>query len=530
MEKLFQQVREFYESLEPRRQKMLMGSVAASVLLVVVVGIWANGETWRPVVHGSVDEVSRGAAALASSGIGYRIDDNGTVLEVPEQQLGLAKLSVAASDVVPNYEQPVDVPAHLTPRQQQYFLQRMEETTLAHMIYQLDPVEVAWVNLNEGSELSYIGRDKEASASVMLRVRDGSRLTDRQVRSIVNLVAMAVDELDPGRVSVSDQQGNLLHTPDTDGVAGGGEALQQLQIQQQMNIVTNVTEALRPLLGGRNAVTVQAFVSLDHREEQRMDESINLDQAYASTEQIRDRLSTDGDARGAAGTASNGADSMVGSGEQSVTEETQSSIETTAPRSVAVVKVRPGDIERISVSVLVDERIADEIAAARAGAEADEVALAAARLLVEEQIATASAAAAGFDATRGDVVDVGFLPFKDLPVVGEAPPTIGTVTLPWLPYAVATLALVLTFAFVLRPLVKAIVKPPELAPGTVIGPNGEVLTVDDSEEEEEDDDLAARLRLLVENYESVDAADLNRLVDSESEAAAQVLRQWSAKA
>jgi flagellar biosynthesis/type III secretory pathway M-ring protein FliF/YscJ len=275
---------------------------------------------------------------------------------------------------------------------------------------------------------------------------------------------------------------------------------------------------------------VKAAVSLDYREEHRMDEAVNLDQAYAAKEQIRDRLSTDGDARGAAGTASNGADSMVGSGEQSVTEETQSSIETTAPRSVAVVKVRPGDIERISVTVLVDERVADEIALAQAGVDADEVALAKARLLVQESIGTASTAAAGFDATRGDVVEVVFLPFQELPVVAEAPPTIGTVTLPWLPYAVAALALVLTFAFVLRPLVKAVVKPPELAPGTVIGPNGEVLAADDSEEEEEDDDLAARLRLLVENYESVDADDLNRLVDSESEAAAQVLRQWSAKA
>ena len=44
---------------------------------------------------------------------------------------------------------------------------------------------------------------------------------------------------------------------------------------------------------------------------------------------------------------------------------------------------------------------------------------------------------------------------------------------------------------------------------------------------EEADGLADRLRTLVENYEAVDADDLNKLVESESEAAAQVIRIWS---
>jgi len=529
VETLIQQARDFYEGLEPKQQKMLIGSVVACFVMIVCVGLWANGESWREVVHGSPDEVSRGAAALSQDGIAHRISENGMVLSVPDHEMGRAHLAVANADVVPTFELGVDIPAHLTPRQQAYFLNKMEETTLAHMIYQLEPVEYAWVTINEGNELPYIGREKEASASVMLRVRDGSGLTDRQVRSIVNLVAMSVDELDPGRVSVADQDGNVLHSPDADGLAGDGDALHQLQVRQQKNIESNVSEALKPLLGGRNAVSVKAIVSLDHREEQRMDEAYDLDQAFARTEQISDRLSTEGEARGAAGTASNGADSMVGEDGGSVTEETRSSTETSAPKSVALVKVRPGDIERISVTVLVDERVISDIATARAGEEAEESALAEARAEVQSQIRTASTAAAGFDSARGDVVEVVFLPFQELPVTTEAPATIGVVSLPWLPYAVAALALILTFAFVVRPLIRAVTRPPELAPGTVIGPNGEVVTTPEAEEEDEDDDLAARLRLLVENYESVDADDLNRLVDREAEAAAQVLRTWSAK-
>lgn len=530
MEKLFQQIREFYEGLEPERQKMLLVAVVCSLAMVIAVGFWANAESWRPVVTGTNDEVSRGAAALARAGITSRVDGNGSELTVRDADMGQAQLAVAEANVVPNCELGIDVPAHLTPRQQEYFLLRMEETCLANMIAQFEAVEYSWVNLNPGDEVSYIGREKKASASIMLRVRPGVSLSERQVQAIVGLVAMSVDGLDPGRVSVSDQDGSVLKAPETEGFAGTGEALAQLQILQQTNIERSVTEALKPLLGALSAVSVKAVVSLDHREEQRMDESIDTDQAITTKEQTRDRLTTDGDARGAAGTASNGADSMVGDGQGSTTEESQSSTETRAPTSVTLIKVRPGDIERISVTVLVDERVIDSIAASRLGEDADEAAVAEARLRVQEQIRTASNAAAGYDTSRGDVVEVVFLPFQELPVIAEAPATVGMITLPWLPYAVAALGLLLGFWFVVRPLIKAVTVPPQMAPGTMIGPNGEVITAaTDEEEDEGEEDLAARLRLLVENYESVDAADLNRLVDREAEAAAQVLRQWSAK-
>ena len=42
-----------------------------------------------------------------------------------------------------------------------------------------------------------------------------------------------------------------------------------------------------------------------------------------------------------------------------------------------------------------------------------------------------------------------------------------------------------------------------------------------------DKNLADRLRLLVENFEPVEARDLNQLVNTQSDAAAQVLRQWA---
>jgi flagellar biosynthesis/type III secretory pathway M-ring protein FliF/YscJ len=95
---------------------------------------------------------------------------------------------------------------------------------------------------------------------------------------------------------------------------------------------------------------------------------------------------------------------------------------------------------------------------------------------------------------------------------------VGISALPYLPYAIAVLALCLVFGMVVRPIMKLVMVQPE---------------ADSNSEEAEDSkdegqgDLAGRLREMVDNYESVDRDDLNLLAQREAEASAQVIRLWS---
>jgi hypothetical protein len=62
------------------------------------------------------------------------------------------------------------------------------------------------------------------------------------------------------------------------------------------------------------------------------------------------------------------------------------------------------------------------------------------------------------------------------------------------------------------------------------GPSGMIdmdgLDNEDPAAREAGRNLTQRLRSMVDNFENVDAADLNRLVDLEREATAQVLHRW----
>ena len=88
------------------------------------------------------------------------------------------------------------------------------------------------------------------------------------------------------------------------------------------------------------------------------------------------------------------------------------------------------------------------------------------------------------------------------------------------------------FAFVIVPAMRAVTAASGAAgaaggPGDVIaraagrfGRGGEM------GESEEGINLAERLRMLVDNFEPVEAQDLNRLVELQMDASAQVLRRW----
>jgi hypothetical protein len=75
---------------------------------------------------------------------------------------------------------------------------------------------------------------------------------------------------------------------------------------------------------------------------------------------------------------------------------------------------------------------------------------------------------------------------------------------------------------IVRPLMAVITRTPS-AGDTMVNEKGETVLRND----ETAHDISSRLHHLVDNYEPVDATDLNRLVNKQTNVAAQVLRQWN---
>ena len=498
MERILDQLKTFYEGLETKRRRALWAALAGSLLIITGVGFWAGQGSWDDIViTGDVGDINVAAAAIESAGIPLKREGN--TLQVPSHQYGRATVAIASVGVV-EYEPP---PLGSSPQVLEAWQKLQLEQQIATSLSTMDEVDSAKVNLALGTRSNYIVSETvDASASVTLQLKPGVKLASSQVDVIANVVAGSVEGLSPAAITITDTRMRAYLTPED--TETNRVTAQLIEVEQLRNteLETSVRDALGKVLGEPD-FTVTVNVDLDHTV---MDtETVTYGEPVVRSEALREESIEKEGVGGAPGSPNNTPEGrqMVGGGAQS----SDKNIITTnfeLPSERTVVGKQPGDIEKLSVSVVVNE-------AAYEGEDMD------AWLATVEK---AVQGAVGFDETRGDVVTVSVLPFKPAPVLetsGFTGPG------PWgdlIGYAVAALGIILFFVMVVRPLMKSVLLP--------AGPKSSDKKSDGSPmAPEEADGLADRLRSLVENYEAVDADDLNKLVESESEAAAQVIRIWS---
>ena len=93
----------------------------------------------------------------------------------------------------------------------------------------------------------------EASASVIITMRDGELLTDQQATAIRHLLAHAVQGLQIGAVKISDTRGNMYSTDAGLESSSDSSALKLLLEEKYNNLIrSNVMLVLVPLFGEDN--------------------------------------------------------------------------------------------------------------------------------------------------------------------------------------------------------------------------------------------------------------------------------------
>lgn len=501
-----------------------MLAVLVAVVAAAGLSLWANTTAYTPVVSGRGYEAAlSAAAAVDAAGIPYKLSPPDS-LEVPVNQLGAARSAIAKETDLPGLGEVSQLQLGLTPQAQQWAFLRAAEGDLARMLNGIDGIVASQVHVVPHEESLYIGEQRPASAAVFVQLAPGMELTPGKVRAIVNLVANSIEGLEPERVSVADDRGNLLASgdggPGDGGALGTMSTLVDYRTSLENRIERQVSQALLPVLGYGGGFSVTATVDLDLTSRETTTRQVDAAKQAVVSEVNEETLTSAGTKQGGvpgvdANLPERGTPSAGASTESNRTANTVNY----AYPTVDEVATRPaGGVQRVSVAVQVDEKRLASLVEGSAGKIEPEA--------LKKQIDAAVQAAVGFQAARNDVVTVSYLPFAtpEWTVGTDAPMVPGTVVNDALPYAVAVLALALVFWFVVRPIVGAVVRPLEPEPAEVVAlVDGEVLT----EKQESDADIANRLKALVDNFQPVDQEELNRLVDREAETAADVLRKWA---
>jgi flagellar M-ring protein FliF len=383
-------------------------SLAAALLLAGLVGglFWYGlRPDWRTLYAGMDPEDARQAGqALAQAQIPFEPTADGAGILVPAEQLDKARLVTAAKGMKSGrlgfelFDKPNWVGSEFD---EQVNYQRALEGELEHTVGSLSDVASARVHLVMPHDSLFRDAERPAKASVVLKLRHGS-LADGEPEAIRNLVASAVDGLTPDRVVLVDADGRLPLGP---------KSAEAMQLSAEQALEEKLIATLEPVTGAGN---VRASVTLDYDPQATDETQETYDPEQTVTLSMQRTEQSSGPqpvAAGVPGVASNAPNSQALPvyPQQSSAPQTAKSESGTygASKTVRHVIENPGRVRRLTAAIVVNDRLVQPASRGKAAQWQP-------RSPEELRNLTALAeAAVGFEATRGDLLEVEDLAFEE---------------------------------------------------------------------------------------------------------------------
>jgi flagellar M-ring protein FliF len=422
----------------------------------------------------SVDDSASIIKDLERQAVPYQLKSDGTIIMVPKENVARLRMKLAESGLPKGGGIGYEIFDKTDALGATSFVQNINhlralEGELARTIRSLDRVQAARVHLVL-PERPLFSRDKvDASASIVLKVRGA--LEPQQVRAIRHLVASAVNGLKPERVSVIDETGKLLADGATSDNPLSGANSDERKLAYE-NRLRGEVEAIVSSVVGPGHARVQINADFDVNRITQTSDKFDPDGRVLRSSQTREEQSATNDNK--EGTVSVGTELPGGKpqteggtrGDQS--KKTEEIVNYEISRTTKTEVIEAGRVNRISAAVLVDGIYAknDKGELAYQPRPKEEI----------DRIAALVRSAIGFDAKRGDQVEVVNLRFAE-----TTPSPINEPT-GWMSYlqftkddimrgaelgVMAVLGLVVTF-MVVRPLVRRVITPEGMQPGQVM--------------------------------------------------------------
>ncbi len=302
--------RSLLETIPGLKQVGLLVGVAAAVAAAIWLIIWSQGQNYA-VLYGQLSDRESGQVmdALTAAGIEFKLNPSGAV-SVPESKVQEARIRLASQGLPQSDSMGIEMiqkesALGTSSMMETARYQSVLETELARTIVKVQGVHSARVHLALPKPSVFLRDARKATASVMLQLYPGRRLEPGQVAAIVHLVASSVPELAAGDVTLVDQAGSLLNSPDESAEAAASTRAFEYTRKLEESYQRRIIELLEPIVGpGRVRATVTADLDFTLTEETR--ENYDPQKTAIRSEQTSSdsRKSSDG-AEGIPGALSN---------------------------------------------------------------------------------------------------------------------------------------------------------------------------------------------------------------------------------
>lgn len=394
-------LKERWQSLTTKQRVAIVLTTVALAISLFYLSTYLLQTKYAPLFSDlEAQEAGAITEKLKSSNIKYQVTNQGRTIEVPEEQVYDLRMQLASEGVLPGsgsgFELFDQTKLAQTDFEQQVVYQRALQDELKRSIQSLESVEQARVHLVLPEKSVFIETEKEASASVVLKLKPLAKLEQAQIKGINDLLMGSVEGLTSDNIHIIDTKGNplndFLKTTSDPQLAANSVIQQQIQLREQIqqDLEKRLKQFLTPVYGPGKAVAMVS-VELDFSKAQTTRKEVLPGQVLS--EQTDSASGSNGGAGGPAGTTSQmpGTDYpglLAGDGGEYSNDSQITNYQ--LGEEVTVVDQPPGAIKRISTSVIVDGNVGT---------------------VDEQAVQQLVSVAIGYEPERGDEITVQTMPF-----------------------------------------------------------------------------------------------------------------------
>ncbi len=511
--------------LTAHRQFGLVLGLAVVAALAIFALRWAMQPGFVMLLNEEAErDYADAQAMLTRAAIPYQISERSGALMVPQDRVREARIALAEEGLPSQgafaFEFLTEgLPLGTSRTIENEAVRRALAAEIGRTIAQARAIRSAQVLLALPDRSVFLRDRDETKASVYLDVRGGT-LDEDQIAGIAEFVAMSVPGLDAGNVAVMDSNGQVLSRNATAGLVGISLEQRDYTRRLEQDYRARIENLLAPTVG-EESLRVSVTAEVDFTQSETATESYGADEPAVVSESITSNESNTGQIGGVPGALSNQppAGGQVAPPPDNevagvVVEAPPTSVNRSSvrnfqnDRTLNYVREAPASLSRLSIAVVIDDRIVVDEAGERSRVGRTETELAAFETLVRDAV--------GFDEARGDQISVSNQAFREV----EAPPPPEPVPLwqqPWVleiaRYVAAGLGILFLLLFVLRPTLKNLASLPATPAlsGGLTGPD-----IDD----------AAILQAQRAREQATPLGRAQKFAEDDPKLVAHVVRQW----
>ena len=400
-------------NLSVAKQVGLVIALAATLSLAIGIFLWSQGSNYT-LLFGSMDakDLTEVVQVLEQDKISYKLDAGSGAILVPSDQVHALRLKLAAQ----GFPKQAATGYQILDIEQGFGISQFKETTryhralegeLAKSVSSINSIKSARVMLGLPKRSVFVRKIQEPTASVVVKLHAGRHLNEEQVNAIVYLVSSSIPNMKPKSVTVVDQRGNLL-TSDQQ-IGGMSVSLKQLDYVRQVEATLSrrIVTLLSPIAGGQHKVRAQVSAELDFTQQEQTRENFEPNPDAIRSEQEIKEINRNEGPMGIPGALTNQPPRAGLAPEEGYNAENDPNLKSSKEkrtknyeldRTVSHIKKSVGNIQKLSVAVVIDDKISIDEEGNRVKNPISEEDMDRYRRLISDTV--------GLDPRRGDTLSI----------------------------------------------------------------------------------------------------------------------------